>query len=152
VGEFFLSHPFIKTPEYGKYYSANTGNQRFWSEGVRRYLDSLHDKDPERGTPFSARYIGSLVADFHRNMLYGGIFLYPADTKKDPNKPKPKLRLLYEANPLAFVVEQAGGRASNGREDILDIEPTELHQRVPLFIGSRRNMDELEEYIRKYDG
>ncbi len=152
IGEFLLSHPNIRTPEYGNYYSVNMGNQNFWSEGVRRYIDSLHVKDPERKTPFSLRYIGSLVADFHRNLLYGGIFLYPADTKKDPNKPKPKLRLLYEANPLAFVVEQAGGRAFDGKREMLDIEPTELHQRVPLFIGSRKNVDELEKFIRKYDG
>lgn len=151
IGTFLLSHKNIRTPEYGKIYSVNTGNKKFWSEGVRNYIESLHDKDEERQTPFSSRYIGSLVADFHRNLLYGGIFLYPADTKKDPNKPKPKLRLLYEANPLAYVVEQAGGKASDGTRPIMDIEPTELHQRVPLFIGSRKNVEELEEYIRRYD-
>ena len=150
IGTYLLSHPNIKTPDYGTIYSANTGNKNFWSEGVRRYIESLHGYDPERKTPFSARYIGSLVADFHRNLLYGGIFLYPADTKKDPNNPKPKLRLLYEANPLAFVVEQAGGKASDGAQNIMDIIPTELHQRVPLLIGSRKNVEELEEYIRKY--
>lgn len=151
IGTFLLSHPNIKTPDYGQIYSINTGNQRFWSEGIRRYIDSLHEKDSKRQTPFSSRYIGSLVADFHRNLLYGGIFLYPADNKKDRNVFKPKLRLLYEANPLAYIVEQAGGKASNGTMQILEIEPTELHQRVPLIIGSRKNVEEVEEYIRKYD-
>lgn len=151
IGEFLLSHPNIVTPNMGKIYSANTGNQRFWSEGVKRYIDSLHESDPKQNKPYSARYIGSLVADFHRNLLYGGIFMYPADTKKDPDNPKPKLRLLYEANPLAMVVEQAGGRAIDGNQDILDVVPTGLHQRVPLFIGSKGNVDELERYIRKYD-
>lgn len=151
IGEFLLSHPSIQTPEYGTIYSTNTGNQNLWSEGIRKYIQSLHSNDPERKTPYSSRYVGSLVSDFHRNLLYGGIFLYPAD-KKDPSKPEGKLRLLYEANPLAYVIEQAGGRASNGVQNILDINPTKLHQRVPLFIGSRKNVDELEEYIRKYDG
>ncbi len=151
IGTFLLSHPNIRIPEYGKIYSVNTGNQRFWTEGVRRYIDSLHDEDAERNTPFSSRYIGSLVADFHRNLLYGGIFLYPADNKKDRKVFKPKLRLLYEANPLAFVVEQAGGKASNGSQRIMDIEPTELHQRVPLIIGSKVNVEEAERFIAKYD-
>ncbi len=151
IGTFLLSHPNIRIPEYGRIYSVNTGNQRFWTEGVRRYIDSLHDEDAERNTPFSSRYIGSLVADFHRNLLYGGIFLYPADNKKDPKKYKPKLRLLYEANPLAFVVEQAGGKASNGIQRIMDVEPTELHQRVQLIIGSRINVEEAERFIKKYD-
>ena len=151
IGEFILSHPDIRTPDYGSYYSANMGNQNFWSKGVVSYINDLHDYNPVRKTPYSLRYIGSLVADFHRNLLYGGIFLYPADTRKNPDKPTPKLRILYEANPLAFVVEQAGGRATDGRQNIMDIEPTELHQRVPLFIGSRENVDELEEYIRKYN-
>jgi len=101
--------------------------------------------------PFSLRYIGSLVADFHRNLLYGGIFLYPADNKKDRAKFRPKLRLLYEANPLAFIVEQAGGKASDGVCRIMDVVPTELHQRVPLIIGSRVNVEEAERFIKKYD-
>jgi len=151
IGTYILSHPDIRIPEYGKIYSINTGNEKFWSEGVKRYVESLHEKDEVRKTPFSSRYIGSLVADFHRNLLYGGIFLYPADNKKDPAKMKPKLRLLYEANPLAYVVEQAGGSASDGRQPILDIAPEKLHQRVPLIIGSRKNVEELEEYVRKFD-
>ena len=151
IGTFVLSHPNIRIPDYGSIYSVNTGNYRFWSEGVRRYIDSLLEEDKERNTPFSSRYIGSLVADFHRNLLYGGIFLYPADNKKDRNKFKPKLRLLYEANPLAFVVEQAGGKASDGVNRIMDIEPSELHQRVPLIIGSKVNVEEAEKFIKKYD-
>ena len=151
IGEFLLSHPDIRTPDYGTIYSVNMGNQRYWSEGVKRYIDDLHEKNTERQTPYSCRYIGSLISDFHRNLLYGGIFLYPADTKKDPDNPKPKLRLLYEANPLAFIVEQAGGAACSDKEDILDIIPTDLHQRVPLFIGSRKNIEELKWYIKKYD-
>ncbi len=151
IGEFVLSHPNIKTPDYGKIYSINMGNKRYWSEGVKQYIEDLHDKDEERQTPYSCRYIGSLVSDFHRNLLYGGIFLYPADNKKNPDVFKPKLRLLYEANPLAYVVEQAGGAACDGSTDILDIMPDDLHQRVPLFIGSRRNIEDLREYIRKFD-
>jgi len=151
IGEFLLTHPNITIPELGKYYSVNTGNRRYWSEGVRRYVDDLAIENHRRGTPYSGRYVGSLVADFHRNLLYGGIYLYPADWKKGKAKPSPKLRLLYEANPLAMIVEQAGGRASNGKAEILDMAPTDLHQRVPLFIGSRKNVDWLEEYIHRYD-
>ncbi|MBZ0107616.1 MAG: class 1 fructose-bisphosphatase [Candidatus Scalindua rubra] len=139
VGEFLLSHMDIKTPSKGKIYSANEGNSKFWDEGTRKYIDYLKEKDSATGRPYSLRYIGSLVADFHRNLLYGGIFLYPAD-RKDPNNPKAKLRLLYEASPLAFVVEQAGGMATTGKENIMDIVPTELHQKVPLIIGSREDV------------
>ncbi|MFQ6104998.1 MAG: class 1 fructose-bisphosphatase [Candidatus Glassbacteria bacterium] len=147
VGEFLLSHPNIRIPEKSKIYSVNEGNYNYWDEGVRRYIDYLKDKDPENNRPYSSRYIGSLVADFHRNLLYGGIFLYPAD-KKDPKKPHGKLRLLYEANPLAFIVEQAGGAASTGWERILEVEPTDLHQRVPLIIGSREDVRMAEEFIQ----
>ena len=146
VGEFLLSHPNIQIPPQGKYYSINEGNYRYWSEGVRRYVDYL--KAPGEARPYSARYIGTLVADFHRNLLAGGIFMYPADTK-DPQKPHGKLRLLYEAAPLAFIVEQAGGRASDGRQDIMHIRPESLHQRVPLFIGSREDVNKAEQFIRE---
>jgi len=134
VGEFLLSHPNIQIPPRGSYYSVNEGNYHYWSEGVRRYVDYL--KTPDEARPYSGRYIGTLVADFHRNLLAGGIFMYPADAK-DPQKPHGKLRLLYEAAPLAFIIEQAGGRASDGTRDIMHIQPESLHQRVPLFIGSR---------------
>ena len=149
VGEFLLSHPNIQTPRRAKYYSANEGNYHYWSEGIRRYVDYLKTPDKTAPRPFSGRYIGALVADFHRNLLAGGIFMYPSDTK-DPTKPHGKLRLLYEAAPLAFIIEHAGGRASNGTRDILKIQPESLHQRVPLFIGCREDVDKVEEFIRKF--
>jgi len=149
VGEFLLSHPNIQIPSRGKYYSANEGNYHYWSEGVRGYVDYLKSPDRATGRPYSARYIGTLVADFHRNLLAGGIFMYPADTR-DPEKPRGKLRLLYEAAPMAFIVEQAGGRASDGMQDIMNIQPESLHQRVPLFIGSREDVDEAEQFIREF--
>ena len=146
VGEFLLSHADIKTPAKGKIYSVNEGNAKFWDEGTSKYISYLKEKDPETGRPYSLRYIGSLVSDFHRNLLYGGIFLYPADYK-DPNKPKGKLRLLYEASPLAFVVEQAGGMATTGKENIMDMQPTELHQKVPLIIGSKEDVLKYQEFL-----
>lgn len=149
VGEFLLSHPHIRIPDKPKYYSVNQGNERYWSTGVQKFTDWLQGDNPER-KELSLRYIGSLVADFHRNLLMGGIFYYPSDNK-DPKKPGGKLRLLYEAAPLAFLVEQAGGNASDGSTRILDIEPTELHQRVPLYIGSKSLVEKAEEFIRNYD-
>ncbi|MBK7554965.1 MAG: class 1 fructose-bisphosphatase [Flavobacteriales bacterium] len=127
IGTFCLSHPDMKTPEEGTIYSVNEGNYYDFSDGVRGYIDGCKKQK------MSARYIGSLVADFHRNLLKGGIYLYPATTKS----PKGKLRLLYEANPLAMIVEQAGGMATDGANRILDLKPTELHQRCPLYIGSK---------------
>jgi fructose-1,6-bisphosphatase I len=150
IGEFLLSHPDIQIPEKAKYYSANQGYEKYWSEGMKRYTSFLQGKEGG-GKALSLRYIGSLVGDFHRNMLTGGIFYYPADTQ-DPAKPTGKLRLLYEAAPLAFLAEQAGGYASDGRQPILDIMPTQLHQRTPLFLGNRTLVEKAEEYIRKYDG
>ncbi len=147
VGEFLLSHEKIMIPERGKIYSVNEGNYSYWDEGMRRYVDSLKRTKAEGGRGYSSRYIGSLVADFHRTLLYGGIFVYPADAK-DPKKPHGKLRLLYECAPLAYVCEQAGGLASDGRQPILDIEPQELHQRSPLFIGSREDVLTAEKYLR----
>lgn len=143
VGEFLLSHENITTPEHGKIYSANEGNVHNWDEGFGRYLTHVKIADPENNRPYSGRYIGSLVADFHRNLLYGGIFLYPANKKTK----KGKLRLLYEANPLAMICEQAGGLASNGEKSILDIKPTELHQRTPLIIGSKYNVNEALDFL-----
>lgn len=149
VGEFLLSHPYVRIPERPQYYSANQGYQKHWSEGVRRYTEWLQGHDGSR-TALSLRYIGSLVADFHRNLLAGGVFYYPADTK-DPSKPHGKLRLLYEAIPLAFLAEQSGGYASDGRQPILDIQPTGLHQRSPLFIGNRELVEKAETFLREYD-
>ncbi len=149
VGEFLLSHEDIKIPTKGKIYSINEGNTNFWDEGTKKYISYLKEKDPATGRPYSLRYIGSLVADFHRNLLYGGIFLYPTDYK-DPKKPKGKLRLLYEASPLAFIVEQAGGLAITGKENIMDVQPTELHQKVPLIIGSKEDVLTYQKFVADY--
>jgi fructose-1,6-bisphosphatase I len=149
VGEFLLSHPDIRIPETARYYSTNQGYEKYWSEGIKHYSHHLQGLEGG-GKALSMRYIGSLVGDFHRNLLAGGVFYYPADTK-DPSKPSGKLRLLYEAAPLAFLAEQAGGYASDGKQRILDIIPTHLHQRTPLYIGNRSLVEMAEEYIRKYD-
>jgi fructose-1,6-bisphosphatase I len=149
IGEFLLSHPNMKTPRKGKIYSINEGNADFWDEGTREYINWVKQGYSEHGIHYTSRYIGSLVADFHRNLLYGGIFLYPADLK-DPLKPQGKLRLMCEANPLAYLIEQAGGLATTGTERILDIEPHYIHQRVPLIIGSPEDVATyLEFYSRK---
>jgi fructose-1,6-bisphosphatase I len=143
VGEFLLSHENIRIPRRGRIYSTNEGNQHLWDEPTRRFIDHLKTPDKETGRPYSSRYIGSLVCDFHRNLLYGGVFLYPADRKS----PGGKLRLLYEANPLAFIVEQAGGAASDGRGRILDRVPDSLHARTPLIIGSSEDVKLYEEFV-----
>jgi fructose-1,6-bisphosphatase I len=140
IGEFCLSHPNIKCPEFGKIYSVNHGNFFQYDDGVQKYINRCQKKTKETGGPYTQRYIGSMVADVHRNLIKGGIFMYPGTT----DKPKGKLRLLYECNPFAFIVEVAGGRATNGHQRILDVQPTELHQRSPLFIGSKGMMDELD--------
>ena len=146
VGEFFLSHPNITIPEHSLYYSVNEAYANHWFDSTRRYVDFLKQADGGKG-PYSLRYIGSLVSDFHRNLIKGGVFLYTRD-KKSGEKSEGKLRLLYEAAPLAMVVEQAGGRAitDDGRR-ILDIEPASLHQRVPLIIGSKKDVDLAEKFL-----
>jgi fructose-1,6-bisphosphatase I len=136
IGEFLLSHPDIRIPHTGRYLSVNDSYERLWSEDVRALMRRYRGLDGERSA-MNVRYVGSLVADFHRNLLGGGIFAYPPNEKS----PKGKLRLLYEANPLAFIVEQAGGAATDGHQRILDIEPMELHQRTPLYIGSKGDVD-----------
>jgi fructose-1,6-bisphosphatase I len=146
VGEFLLSHESIQIPEKSKTYSVNEGNYAYWDERTLALVDYLKSIDQVNGMPYTSRYVGSLVADFHRNLLKGGLFMYPAD-QKDPKKPHGKLRLMVEANPLAMVVQEAGGYASDGTGAILDIEPTEFHQRVPLFIGSRKDVEMAEEFI-----
>ncbi len=143
VGEFLLFHENILMPKKSKTYSVNEGNFSKWSKGVQDYVSYLKSVDKERGLPYSSRYVGSLVADFHRNLLYGGIFMYPADSKNRNGK----LRLLYEANPLAFIAEQAGGRASTGAERILDVVPLNLHQKTPLYIGSEEDVLEAEKFL-----
>jgi fructose-1,6-bisphosphatase I len=150
VGEFLLSHPSIRIPEPPQYYSLNQGNEKYWSEGMRAYTAWLQGQSPDSPN-LSARYIGSLVADFHRNLLAGGVFAYPADGR-DPAKPHGKLRLMYEAIPLAFLAEQAGGRGSDGVQSILDVTPQSLHQRTPFFVGSRGLVERAEEFLRKYGG
>ncbi|MEO7218734.1 MAG: class 1 fructose-bisphosphatase [Gemmatimonadaceae bacterium] len=135
IGEFLLSHPNISIPEHGRYLSVNDSYEQVWDEDVRALMRRYRGLDGQRD-PMSVRYVGSLVADFHRNLLGGGLFAYPANEKN----PRGKLRLLYEANPLAFIVEQAGGLASTGSMRILDVEPTDLHQRTPLFIGSKQDV------------
>ncbi|MCM0755812.1 class 1 fructose-bisphosphatase [Desulfovibrio aminophilus] len=144
VGEFLLSHPNIRIPEQGRIYSVNEGYQNYWDAPTRQVMEYFKNSEGARRKPYSLRYIGSLVADFHRNLLYGGVFLYPADGR-DPKKPGGKLRLMCEANPLAMVVEQAGGLATDGVRRILDIEPEHLHQRVPLVIGSRDDVLKIKE-------
>lgn len=144
IGEFTLSHPDIQCPDNGKIYSVNHGNFFQYHEGVREYINACQKKNKETGGPYTQRYIGSMVSDVHRNLIKGGIFMYPGTT----DKPNGKLRLLYECNPFAFIVEKAGGRATNGKMRILDIMPTELHQRTPFFIGSEKMMQELESYYK----
>lgn len=142
VGEFLLSHRNIRMPKRGRTYSINEGNMHSWDEGTQAYVHHLKERDARSGRPYSLRYVGTLVADFHRTLINGGIFLYPAS-------PKPKLRLLYEAAPMAFIAEQAGGRATTGEERILDIEPTELHQKVPLIVGSEEDVKEYEQFLNR---
>jgi fructose-1,6-bisphosphatase I len=140
IGEFTMSHYDIKCPPMGKIYSVNHGNFFRYDKGVQKYIDYCQKKDKTNGGPYTQRYIGSMVSDVHRNLIKGGIFMYPGTVEK----PNGKLRLMYECNPFAFIVEVAGGKATNGYQRILEIEPTELHQRTPMFIGSKEMMEELE--------
>ncbi|OQW30862.1 MAG: fructose-bisphosphatase [Nitrospira sp. SG-bin1] len=144
IGEYVLSHERIKIPAKGKIYAANEGNSQKWLEGTRKYFDWLKVSDKATGRPYSGRYSGCLVADVHRLLLGGGIYLYPGEV----DKPEGKLRLLYEANPLALVVEAAGGKATTGTSRILDVEAKKLHQRVPLIIGSRLDVEQAEAHIQ----
>jgi fructose-1,6-bisphosphatase I len=141
IGEFCLSHPDIKTPDSVKTYSVNQGNYYSFPEGVRKFIDECQDNKTKKA--FSLRYVGSMVADFHRNLIKGGIFMYPSTT----DSPKGKLRLMYECNPMALLQEQAGGTASNGTQRILEIVPAELHQRTMVYIGSNNLMDKLKAYL-----
>jgi len=150
VGEFLLSHQDIRIPEKAMYYSANAGNEKYWTPGVRRYAKWLQGIEGEGRKPLGQRYIGSLVADFHRNLLRGGVFFYPGDLQ-EPNKPYGKMRLMFEAQAIAFLAEQAGGYASDGIGNVLDIQPHSLHQRLPLFVGNRDLVEKAEQYIRDYD-
>lgn len=148
IGEFCLSHPEMRVPETGVIYSINEGNYIKFPEGIKKYIKYCQEDDKATSRPYSSRYIGSMVADFHRNLIKGGVFIYP-QTQKSPNG---KLRLCYECNPLAFIVEQAGGKASHGSGRILEITPTDLHQRTPIIIGSVKMVEQVEEFLRKYPG
>jgi fructose-1,6-bisphosphatase I len=141
IGDFLLTHEKVRMPKQGKIYSVNEGNYGLWSNGMKRYVDHL--KKQENGKPYSLRYIGTAVADIHRTLHYGGIFMYPADSKY----PNGKLRLLYELNPLAMIIEQAGGRATDGMNRILDIIPTDIHQRSQAFMGSELDVLEAELFV-----
>ncbi len=143
IGEFCLSHPNMKTPETGRIYSMNEGNIAVCHPGYRKYTEYCQEEDASTGRPYSGRYIGSLVADFHRNLIKGGIYFYPTT----PAAPKGRLRLLYECNPLAFVIEQAGGLATDGAQRIMSIKPSELHQRVGFIVGSKQMVEKLQECL-----
>jgi len=145
IGEFCLSHPDMKCPADGKIYSINQGNSCHYEEGMRRYLDFCMENKKEEGRPYAHRYIGSMVADMHRTLIKGGIFMYPCD-KKSANG---KLRLMYECNPMAFIMEAAGGMGSTGTQRILDVKPEELHQRVPTFLGSRNMVEKAIGYLKE---
>ncbi|MCF8715493.1 class 1 fructose-bisphosphatase [Joostella atrarenae] len=144
IGTFYLSHPNMQYPEDGSIYSVNEGNYVHFPEGVKKFIKYCQEEEDDR--PYTSRYIGSLVSDFHRNLIKGGIFLYPSSSKAVNGK----LRLLYECNPIAFLAEQAGGKASDGFRSILDIKPTELHQRVPFYCGSKNMVEKAEEFIDIY--
>ena len=143
IGEFCLSHPEMKTPKSGKVYSVNEGNYLHFPDGVKKYIKYCQEEDKSTNRPYSSRYIGSGVADIHRNLIVGGIYIYPTTTKS----PKGKLRMLYECNPLAFIIEQAGGMATNGNKRILELEINELHQRTPLFIGSEHMVKKAMDFM-----
>src|SRR5690606_23405245 len=144
IGEFLLSHENIKIPARGDTYSINEGNHTRWAPPVKRWAEWIKGDEGGR-KPYSLRYIGAMVADFHRVLLRGGIFAYPADSKNQSGK----LRLLYEASPLAFIAEAAGGSASDGAQRIVDVIPTKLHQRTPLFIGSKEDVQDVERFLRE---
>ncbi len=145
IGEFCLSHPNMRCPEQGKIYSINQGNTCKYDDGIKAFLDLCMESNKEEGRPYSHRYIGSMVADMHRTLIKGGIFLYPADK----SNAKGKLRLQYECNPMALLVEAAGGLASNGHENILNIQPSELHERCPVFIGSRKMVEKALSFVQQ---
>ena len=144
IGTFYLSHPNMKFPENGSIYSVNEGNYLDFPLGIKKYIKYCQEEEEDR--PYTSRYIGSLVSDFHRNMIKGGIYMYP----KGSRNPNGKLRLLYECNPMAFIAEQANGKSSDGYVRTMDVKPTELHQRVPFICGSKKMVCELEEFMKKY--
>jgi fructose-1,6-bisphosphatase len=150
IGNFILTHPDLRIPDDSSEFAINTSNARFWEPPVHRYVTECQEgRAGDRGRDFNMRWIASMVAEVHRILMRGGVFMYPRDTK-DPSKPG-RLRLMYEANPIGFLVEQAGGCASTGRERILDLQPAQLHQRVPVILGSRNEVERIERYHREHD-
>ncbi|HOJ03833.1 MAG TPA: class 1 fructose-bisphosphatase [Bacteroidota bacterium] len=143
IGSFLLSHPNMTIPKRGTTYSVNEGNRKLWDEGFQRYIDHLQTPDAANGRPYKARYVGSMIADVHRTLLHGGVFAYPGDSKN----PQGKLRLMYEANPMALIVEQAGGMATDGHTRLLDIVPDSVHQRTPVFVGSEEDVREAMDFL-----
>jgi len=146
IGVFFLSHPNMKIPENGKIYSVNEGNYTYFSESTKTYLDYCKTADPATSRPYTGRYIGSMIADVHRTLLKGGIYMYPASEIA----PKGKLRLCYECNPMAFLVEQAGGKSSDGHQSVLDLKPSNIHERTPFYTGSKKMVEQLEEVFKDF--
>ncbi|TNE70651.1 class 1 fructose-bisphosphatase [bacterium] len=146
IGEFFLADQDVKIPKMGPFYSINEGSYNSWEQGLKKYVKYCQEEDKETMRPYSARYIGSMVADVHRILLKGGIFIYP----RSKSYPNGKLRLMYECNPLAFIIEQAGGKASDGLKRILEVKPTDIHQRCPIFIGSKENVEMAEKFLKEY--
>lgn len=150
IGEFILSHENIRIPKKGKIYSINEGNYKYWHPGLKRYIKWLQEEDVETSRPYSTRYIGSMVSDVHRTLFYGGIFMYPADSRN----PHGKLRLMYECNPMAMIVENAGGMAIDGTKRIMEIMPKELHERTPVFLGSEQDVKMVAAFLadENFDG
>jgi fructose-1,6-bisphosphatase I len=145
IGEFCLSHPNIKAPETGRIYSVNEGNYIYFPQGIKNYIKFCQEKDNATGRPYNSRYIGSLVSDFHRNLLLGGIFLYPQNNIN----PEGKLRIVYECNPIAFIAEEAGAIASDGKNRVMEIVPSSLHQRSPFYVGSKMMVQKVEDFMSK---
>ncbi|MBO6524071.1 MAG: class 1 fructose-bisphosphatase [Balneolaceae bacterium] len=146
IGEFILTDRKIQMPDHGAIYSINEGSYNSWDLGLKKYIKYCQEEDPETGRPYSARYIGSMVADIHRTLIKGGIFIYPHSKRY----PEGKLRLMYECNPLSFIIEQAGGMATNGQKRIMEIEPNLIHQRTPVYIGSKRNVEKVMDFLFEY--
>jgi len=146
IGEFILSDRNIKMPQHGFIYSINEGSYNSWDLGLKKYIKYCQEEDPETGRPYSARYIGSMVADIHRTLIKGGIFIYPHSSKY----PNGKLRLMYECNPLSFIIEQAGGKATNGSKRIMEVEAESIHQQTPIYIGSEENVDKVTEFLEEF--
>lgn len=146
IGEFILSHNDVKIPDFGNIYSVDEGSYNFWEPGLKQYVKFCQEIDPETSRPYKARYIGCMAADVHRTLLQGGIFMYPDSTRY----PNGKLRLMYECNPLSFIIEQAGGLATDGNQRIMEIQPNSLHECTPVYIGSKQNVEKFKEYFEEY--